>query len=52
MARTAEQKYLDMALRDRTRDQIRAVAVARDDKDLLEYLQQMDSGPTVLEVFS
>ena len=36
--RTAEQKYVDMVLRGRTVEEIRAVAVARDDRELLEYI--------------
>ena len=42
--RTAEDKYIDMALRGRTPEQIRAVAVARGDKDLQEYLEKEVTG--------
>jgi len=42
--RTAEEKYIDMALRGRTPEQIRAVAVAREDKALQEYMQAIIKG--------
>jgi len=40
--RTPEDKYRDATKRGRTIAQIRAVAVARNDTALLEYLKQME----------
>jgi len=43
--RTPKQKYEDMIRRGRTREQIRAVAIAREDRELLEYMKTVKVDP-------
>lgn len=43
--RTPEDKYRDAAARGRTVAQIRSVAVARGDTEMIKYLEQREAAP-------